>query len=54
MESTFKVMVFLTNVTADGDDEDSLKEAVKDALLKAVEADDSGEEELDFNAEEVN
>lgn len=53
MERTFKVIVLLNNVTAEGDDEESLKEAVKEALLEAVENDDAGEQELDFNAEEV-
>jgi hypothetical protein len=53
MERTFKVMVCLDKVTAEGDDEESLKEAVKDALYTAIEADDDGEEELDFTFDEV-
>jgi len=52
MERTFKITVSL-NVTAEGDDEEILKESVKDALLAAIENDDNGEEELDFVAEEV-
>jgi len=53
MERKFKVIVLLGTVTAEGDDEESLKEAVKDALLEAVENDDAGEVELDFTAEEA-
>lgn len=53
MERTFKITVVLKSVTAEGDDEESLKESVKDALLLAIENDDTGEEDIDFNAEEL-
>ncbi len=52
MERTFKVTVFV-EVTAEGDDEESLKEAVKEAIMQAVENDDVGEGELDFVAEDT-
>lgn len=53
MEGTFKVTVTLRSVVADGDDQESLKEAIKEALLEAVENDDAGEADLEFEAEEV-
>jgi len=53
MERTFKVTVILNRVMAEGDDEDSLKESIKEALLEAVEADDRDEAELEFIAEEL-
>lgn len=53
MERTFKVTVILREITAEGDDEESLKESVKEALLEAVENDDAGEQDLEFQAEEV-
>jgi hypothetical protein len=53
MERTFRVTVLLNCVTAEGDDEESLKEAVKDALLQAIESDDRGEDELNFRAKEI-
>lgn len=52
MERNFKVRIeFL--VTAEGDDEESLKEAVKISMRNAIEADEADEQELEFEAEET-
>lgn len=50
---TYKVTVFLNDVMGDDSDEESFKEAVKDAIQLAVDLDDNGDEELLFEAEEV-
>jgi hypothetical protein len=52
MERNFKVTIELL-VTAEGDDDESLKDAVKVALRNAIEADEADEQELNFEAEET-
>ena len=52
MERTFKVTIeFL--VEAEGDDDESLKDAIKVSLRDAIEADEAGERDLEFEAEEA-
>jgi hypothetical protein len=52
MERTFKVTIeFL--VEAEGDDDESLKDAIKVSLRDAIEADEAGEQSLEFEAEEA-
>ena len=53
MERYFKVTVLLDDIVAEGDDEESFREAVKDALREALEDDDNGEREIIFYAKEV-
>lgn len=48
---TYKVIIFLGEI--DADDEDSLKDAIKEAMAIALEKDDNGEEDIDFDAEEL-
>lgn len=52
MERVFTVTVVLTNVEAEGDDEDSLRESVREKLREAILADETGEAQLDFTYEE--
>jgi hypothetical protein len=52
MERNFEVTIKFV-VTAEGDDEDSLKDAIKISLRDAIEADEAGEQELEFDAEEM-
>lgn len=49
----FRVTVYLNDVKAVDDDEDTLKDAVKDALRMALIDDEAGEQELDYHAEEI-
>jgi hypothetical protein len=50
---TFKITVFLSDIVGDDTDEESFRETVKEALLVACDLDDSGEEDLEFIAEEI-
>lgn len=52
MERTFKIKIELL-VTAEGDDEESLKDAVKLAMRNSIEADEADEQELEFEVEET-
>jgi hypothetical protein len=52
MEREFKITIEL-RVTAEGDDEESLQEAVKFALRQAIELDEAGEQPINFEAEET-
>jgi hypothetical protein len=53
MERMYKVMVFLDLVKTEDDGEETLRESIKDALRHAIEADDLGDEGLDYTAEEL-
>jgi 20S proteasome alpha/beta subunit len=48
----YKVTVFLENIYSESSDDESFKDAVKEAMQLAVDLDDSGDEELDFVVEE--
>lgn len=50
---TFRVTIHLNDVKASDDDDETVKEAVKGALQAALRNDDTGEEDLDFNVEEI-
>lgn len=52
METKYRVTVFLDNVRAEEDD-DAVREAVKHAMVEAIEQDDNGEQELQFDITEV-
>ncbi len=49
---TYKVTVFLGKIQVDDSDEELLKESIKEAMQAAIDLDDSGDDELDFIAEE--
>lgn len=48
----YKVTVFLGSVDGDDTDMDSFKDAIKDAMQAAIDADDAGDKDLDFISEE--
>lgn len=49
----FRITIHLPEVEAEDDDSDTVKEAVKNALNRKMLQDDAGEEELEFEAEEI-
>jgi hypothetical protein len=51
MENRYKVTVFLDVVVTDS--HESILEAIKDAIVEAVELDDRGEQELEFDTIEI-
>lgn len=50
---TFKVTVVLNDVMATDENDVDFKETVKEALVAAIDADDCGEVELEFTAQEA-
>jgi len=52
MKRTYRITVFLDIATDDDSDED-FKDTVKDALRSALDQDDGGEEEINFDFEET-
>ena len=50
---SYKITLFLGEIEGDVTDEESFKDAIKEAMVAAIELDDSGDERLDFLAEEV-
>jgi len=49
----FRVTIHLEEVEAEDDDSQTVKEAVKSALNRKMLQDDSGDEEFEFEAEEI-
>lgn len=50
---TFRVTVYLDDVKAADDDEDTIRDATREALRAALIDDETGEQDLDFDAEEI-
>lgn len=50
---TFRITIYLDEVKAVDDDEETLRDAAKEALRKALIDDETGEQNLDFEADEI-